>query len=232
MKRVFLIVLPVLFLLGCTTSSRSPVVPAEIGVAEKTVSLEASEIRVDIKIPVIEGLPNLALQTYLNASIEGAAIRLRDSMTIEAKEFAKEVVVLKQPLRPYQLFVNYKVTSNNARVLSFYTETYSFFGGAHGMTERKAYNIDIARGRELRLTDFFDPGVDHIARINAQILKEMRKRPKDFFWGRYMRFKTIADDQPFFVLDGVLVIYFPQTEIAPYAMGIPEFRMEKAKIWR
>ena len=43
-------------------------------------------------------------------------------------------------------------------------------------------------------------------------------------------FKTIDDNQPFYLTDGGLVVYFGQYEIAPYYVGIPEFKIPFSRL--
>jgi len=40
-----------------------------------------------------------------------------------------------------------------------------------------------------------------------------------------MGFQGIGEDQDYYLQDGALVVVFQQYEIAPYAAGIPEFKI-------
>lgn len=103
---------------------------------------------------------------------------------------------------------------------------YQFTGGAHGGTERRHYNYDLATGQEVALKDLFNQGVDYKKIINQEIGAQIKANPEGGYFAQpELGFKTIADDQPFYLADGGLVVYFAQYEIAPYAAGIPEFKI-------
>jgi len=104
-----------------------------------------------------------------------------------------------------------------------YIDYYSYTGGAHGFTDRRAYNIDLTTGRELRLSDLFAPDFNYISIINEEIKKQIQAGDEIFFDGE-LGFQSITENQPFYIEEGNLVIYFGLYEIAPYAAGIQEFR--------
>ena len=115
---------------------------------------------------------------------------------------------------------------NQDGLLSITVDYYQFDGGAHGGTDRRPYNYDLTTGQELALQDLFKQGVKYMEIINREIRKQIAANPEGgYFTQPDMEFKTIADNQPFYLTDGGLVVYFGQYEIAPYAAGIPEFRL-------
>jgi hypothetical protein len=99
-----------------------------------------------------------------------------------------------------------------------------YTGGAHGMTDRVAYNYNLNTGEELKLSYLFKKDFNYKDYINNEILKQM-KTGEDIYFHDEGGFKTISDDQRFYLADGNIVIYFTQYEIAPYAAGIPEFKI-------
>jgi len=218
----FVFVLLCVIVAGCSVPYKPSL---GITVVPKEISFSSPEIEVNIQMPQVIGLPDEQFQGSLNATMEYTFVKLKDSMIAGTKEFAKEVLEEKQPMRRFSLFVTYKVTYNNKDILSFYTDTYTFVGGAHGLTERKAYNFNVKTGKDIKLKDLFKEGVDYKAIINRAIRREIARRPRDFYMGRWMKFETIEDDQPFYIESGNVVVYFTLYEIAPYSTGIPEFRI-------
>ena len=107
------------------------------------------------------------------------------------------------------------------------------------MTFRDSYNIDLNTGRQLALKDLFKEGTDYKEIINREIERQIAADPDKFFTGEEWGFKTISDNQAFYLgdagtaEDGVspggnvpgLVVYFDLYEIAPYVAGFPEFKI-------
>ncbi|EKY28647.1 hypothetical protein HMPREF0216_00700 [Clostridium celatum DSM 1785] len=122
---------------------------------------------------------------------------------------------------PYQLYARYKIT-NNSDILSFYIDYYQFTGGAHGVTTRIAYNVDLYTGAELMVEDLFKKEFDFKRVIDKEIGRQIAKDPDRYFMGKD-GFNGIKQNQSFYIKNNSLVIYFGLYEIAPYASGISEF---------
>ncbi|MDI6711041.1 MAG: RsiV family protein [Thermoanaerobacterales bacterium] len=86
-------------------------------------------------------------------------------------------------------------------------------------------NLDTRTGKTLLLKDFFKPGEDYQSLVAGEIRKQISARPQDFYEDAADRVKTIREDQPFYIKEGAVVVYFGQYEIAPYATGMPEFEI-------
>ena len=122
---------------------------------------------------------------------------------------------------PYQLYARYKVT-NNSDIISFYIDYYQFSGGAHGITNRIASNIEKSSGNEMQLKDIFKDNYNYKDIINKEISRQISKDPDRYFTGKD-GFNGIGDNQNFYIKNNKVVIYFGLYEIAPYAAGISEF---------
>jgi hypothetical protein len=165
------------------------------------------------------------LQARLNAGLEKAVMDRKETLSKEARDFALETKKQGFPLRPYQLWSDYRVTYNKNGILSFYNEIYEYTGGAHGMTVRVPYNIILESGQNLALKDLFKEGADYRGIINREISRQIDEKKDMFFTEGDMGFKSIAENQPYFIEEGGMVVYFSLYEIAPYASGIPEFKI-------
>lgn len=140
----------------------------------------------------------------------------------EVKQIADEYFKDKpEPLMTYQLYARYKLT-NNTDIISFYIDYYQFSGGAHGITNRIAYNIEKSNGNEMQLKDIFKDNYNYKDIINEEINRQISKDPDRYFTGKD-GFNGIGDNQNFYIKNNTLVIYFGLYEIAPYASGISEF---------
>lgn len=184
-------------------------------VVDKSIREISRYIKIDGEIPQIVGLSNEKSQNEINKEIVNYT-----NMWIKENKAASEEF---QPSPPYELVASYVVT-NNIKTLSFYIDYYQYNGGAHGITNRKSYNIDIESGKRLRLQDLFQKDFDYKGHINNIISTEIEKN-KDFYFTGKEGFNGIEDNQGFFIRDNKLVIYFDYYKIAPYVAGMPEFEI-------
>jgi|GEM_PF-662757 len=131
------------------------------------------------------------------------------------------------PWRPYMFTADYEVFENTENTLSLITKYYQYTGGAHGLGYTVAYNYDLKTGKELALSDLFEPGFDYITYINDHIYSQMAllEQEKSVLWDTAYNFNGIREDQDFYIKDGALQIYFGVYEIAPYSGGEPTFEI-------
>lgn len=192
-------------------------------------------LEVNLKIPVITGMTDTGVQSALNALFGKSVSDEEKAITEQVEEYLEEATKSDFPLRTFQLYSDYKVTYNRNGLLSVTCEIYEYTGGAHGMTFRNSYNIDLDTGRELALKDLFKEGAGYKDIINREIERQIAADPDKYFMDVEWGFKTISDNQAFYIVDAEgsvssvdyqdLVVYFGLYEIAPYASGIPEFKI-------
>ncbi|TMW72897.1 WG repeat-containing protein [Alteribacter natronophilus] len=94
------------------------------------------------------------------------------------------------------------------------------FGAAHGMPYRTTVSVNIRNGRIYTLSDLFKDDADYVTEISEIVGQQIEENPDYFFPDAYT---GISPDQPFYVTDDSLVVYFAPYEIAAYAAGFPEF---------
>ena len=196
--------------------------------AIKIIKEKNDLVEIDIKYPVISGLSDAAFQEQLNEFIVKHITKAKEDIEIQAAELAQEAQQNGFEMRTHQLYVESDLKMNNDAFLSFTITYYTYTGGANGMTVVHCFNIDKKANKSFYLADLFPQEADYKALINAKIAKQIELRSQDenemFFEGD-MGFKGISDTQDFYLKDNDLVILFPKYEIAPGAMGIPEFPM-------
>lgn len=105
------------------------------------------------------------------------------------------------------------------------------FGAAHGMPVRKYAHIDLKRGTFYQLKDLFKPGSDYV-KIISEIIADQIKNNEKYSYVFPDAFKGIQTDQPFFISENALNIFFAPYEIAPYAAGFPTFTIPFEQINR
>ncbi|AKL94644.1 hypothetical protein CACET_c11790 [Clostridium aceticum] len=96
------------------------------------------------------------------------------------------------------------------------------YGAAHGMPSRVYAHIDLKTGKFYELTDLFKKDSDYVKVLSDIIKQQIIQQGEDSpVW--LDEYKGIKPDQPFFITEDALNIYFLPYEIAPYAAGFPTF---------
>jgi hypothetical protein len=189
------------------------------------VEKEKSDImETDLNIPVISGQLDSGVLAAINKRFEEDAMKLKHTLTTEVKDYAADCEKEGYPIRSYELFTRYQQCALNDDILSIYVDYYQYTGGAHGITERRAYNIDLHTGELLPLAALFKPGYDYKTVVDKEINRQIALDPDPYFEGD-MGFQGIGKEQNYYLDGENLVIYFDQYEIAPYAAGIREFKI-------
>ncbi|MEN6462457.1 MAG: DUF4163 domain-containing protein [Syntrophomonas sp.] len=190
----------------------------------KPEKYESDLIYVETNIPEISGLKNTQVQSVINQKFIQDVNQLKTPLESEARDFKNECDQNGYPFRPYGFYSSCDKYYQNGKILSLYVDYYQYTGGAHGSTERRAYNYDLASGQNMGLKDLFKVGYDYQIVINNYIKEAIGNCPEMYFPDD-MGFNGISADQGCYIQNGFLVVYFAQYEIAPYAAGIPEFRL-------
>ena len=177
----------------------------------------------DMEIPQVEGLKSNKIEKKINKQLSGDIIRFKEELHKEAKKSYKESKGSKYPFRPYDVKTVYDVRYLDKDVLSLTVDKYQYTGGAHGMTFRTAYNYDLCTGKELGYQDIFKDYPDYKKVIVDRITEAILKNPEDYFSDAVDTVEKFTDDQPFYITDEGIVVYYGLYEIAPYAAGIREF---------
>jgi hypothetical protein len=103
------------------------------------------------------------------------------------------------------------------------------FGAAHGMPVKKYAHIDLKTGRFYELKDLFMSGADYVKEI-SEIIGDKLKNDNQYSYVFPDAYKGIKKDQPFFISEGAVNLYFEPYEIAPYAAGFPTFTISFEEI--
>lgn len=190
------------------------------GVTVKTECIEEElpTIEISLKIPVLVGdFPWIDAMNRLFARSREYVVTLKD----EAEKWHEEASQADLPCWPYEAVADYEVMHNQEGFLSLVLTFYEYTGGAHGMTYRQAYNIELVTGRILVLEDLFmtDEFKESIAQ---RITQELTEHPDGYFITEF-KAKDLDRTQPFYLKEGNLVVFFGLYEIAPYAAGMPSF---------
>lgn len=201
---------------------------------------ETEFFKYDIKYPILLPILNYYCTSYYNLNVINNINNtiyldiknLKDKVKSESKEYKKEYyqIVLSESNKDYvkyqyELYIDYKLTYNKNNVISIPMNVYEFTGGAHGMTYLNSYNYNLINGKKLKLSDIFKENIDYKKIIDNYIKYVIKKNPDIYFQGNN-GFKGIKEEQSFYIEDDGIVIYFDLYEIAPYYVGIPNFKIK------
>jgi hypothetical protein len=101
---------------------------------------------------------------------------------------------------------------------------YNFpFGAAHGMPSQIEVPINIKTGSIYVLKDLFKSGSDYVKVLSEIIGKQIAAEEDGYYFPD--AYKGISPDQPFYVNNKSLFIYFQPYEIAAFAAGFPTFEI-------
>lgn len=109
-------------------------------------------------------------------------------------------------------------------LLSLSVFYYCYTGGAHGCTVQEAYNLNLVNGEEISLQEILKEKKDYLEIINREIKRQIQLNPEAYF-DDGAAFQSISPEQPFYVIEDGIVIYFGLYEIAPYSSGIRYFKI-------
>lgn len=103
------------------------------------------------------------------------------------------------------------------------------FGAAHGMPTEIYTHINLNSGKFYKLKDLFKQNSNYVEVISDIIRNQIENMgPDSGIW--IDQYKGIKEEQPFYISENVLNIYFTPYEIAPYAYGFPTFKIPYMEI--
>ncbi len=102
-----------------------------------------------------------------------------------------------------------------------------YFGAAHPMPTKIYSNIDLVTGTFYELKDLFKEESSYVKVISDIVGNQIQEQDLNVFPDSY---QGIKPDQPFFVNEESLFVYFAPYEIAPYVAGFPTFEIPFTEI--
>lgn len=166
-------------------------------------------------VPQIQGMKNQEAQEKVNKQLNTWS----QSELIDAKEVADSTY-----------YSDFEVTyyKKNLLVLKMLSATYPF-GAAHPMPTLKTPVINLVTGEIYKLEDLFNTQKDWKGELNPLLQEMAKKEPiSDTLFPDAK--VEIGENQPFYVDNEALYIYYPPYEIGPYSSGVITFRIPFAAI--
>lgn len=198
-----------------------------VTVATKEVKDQKPYIQSDLKIPVLQGIPNANIQASINNSMQSDVLEFKRQMEEAAQEYGDKASQSKEKFIPYKISSVYELTYNKSNIISILMIYHEFVGGLNSYI-KVPYNYDITTGKSIMLKDLFTPGVDYKLLINKEIRKELINNKQKYLPETVDNFKGVTEDHPFYLENGSLVVFFGFHEIAPTQAKIPIFNIPLA----
>ena len=203
----------------------------ENAISVKTVQeySENENIKITLQYPQVDRLNNEAVQDRINSIFKKAACEARDEGLLNAEERKKILASgYTGELDRYETYFDYKLKYNQNGLLSVVFINFQYAGGAHGLTVQNSHTLSLETGEEYRLKDLMEGSAGYISFISDFVREEIDTRTKagDLMEIGDPSFKTINEDQDFFLSNNAVVIYFQEYEYFPYAAGIQEFPID------
>lgn len=199
-----------------------------ISVGAKEIKHSDSKIHEHLRIPIVRGNISPKVLEFINSNLENDIMEFKTQMENAAEENVLEKKKLSKPVVPYNISNIFSLTYNRNNIVSI-TITYNEIIDEKTYYVRTTYNYDITNGKSLSVMDLFKPGIDAKRIIDDEVRREIASNPQGYFPGALKNFKGIAEDQPFYLEDNNLVLFFSFNEIAPVASDIPVIKMPLAR---
>lgn len=161
--------------------------------------------------PVVQGLSDISIQQSIDSELK--TIFTQNRKKLKEKD---------------DLSVNDSFTAEQRNdLLIIRRNGYDYyFGGAHGTPIREYYFIDLKSGSFYTLQDLFKNNSGYVSKLSNIIKKQMKDKMKKGEMSYFPNsFKTINQNQRFYLKDDRLIIYFDVYEVTAYAAGFPEFEI-------
>jgi hypothetical protein len=171
-------------------------------------------------IPIESGFitqPNLNILYPCVCLPTPAGVHIDNRIRQVLHETLKELGYYENPRTEVQGF--FEVKTNQRMILSLCLIVYAFAGGAHGTTAIPSMTFNAQTGREYSLAEEFQSGVDYVTPLSEMVKQQIQERGIETF----EPFTSIQPDQPYYLADKCIVLYFPPYEITPYYMGFQYF---------
>lgn len=175
--------------------------------------------------------------------VEGMKVKsIQENVNNQLKTLSKVVTIDPIKQLDYSYTGNYSISMFKKNLLVIELNGYQYyFGAAHGMPTKTYPHINLINGKFYKLDELFIPGSDYQKVINDLITKQIKQNPQ-YSYVFPDSFQGISNNQPFYVSEYALHIYFTPYEIAPYAAGFPTFTIpypqineiinKKGEFWR
>lgn len=234
MKKPFFLFLRLIFL-GIAASSfiyvsvlvqaqETKLVGQEIIITDLVIKEDHEALKVDIVFPLVQGIKDKQVEEKINQIIQKDVLNFKEILQTESEKYLQGAKEEGWEIRKYSATIYYIAHYQKHDLLSLSVFYYSYTLGAHGHTLQRAYNFNLLNGEEIFLSDILKEKENYVGIINQEIKKQIELNPQEYF-SDWSVFQSISEEQPFYLIEDGIVVYFGLYEIAPYSSGIRYFKI-------
>lgn len=227
LELVFLLVVVLVisgFIYTRVGAQENKVIAQEITISDLVIKEDYEALEVDITIPVILGLKDKKIEEEINHTIKEDILNFKYRIQTESEEYLQEARKEGGEIKKYIAIAYYIVHYQKNDFLSLSVFYYCYTLGAHGCTIQEAYNLNLVNGERITLPEILKEKKDYLKIINQEIKGQIKLNPEAYFENG-AAFQSISPEQPFYIIEDGIVIYFGLYEIAPYSSGIRYFKI-------
>lgn len=234
MKKPFFLFLRLIFL-GIAASSfiyasvlvqaqESKSIGQEIIITDLAIKEDHEALKVDMVFPLVQGIKDKQVEEKINQIIQKDVLNFKEILQTESEKYLQGAKEEGWEIRKYSATIYYIAHYQKDDLLSLSVFYYSYTLGAHGHTLQRAYNFNLLNGEEIFLSDILKEKENYVDIINQEIKKQIELNPQEYF-SDWSVFQSISEEQPFYLIEDGIVVYFGLYEIAPYSSGIRYFKI-------
>ena len=194
-----------------------------ITISDKVIKEDYEVLEVDIVIPVIYCLKDKKIEEEINQAIQDNILDFKYRIQTESEGYLQLANSKGWEIRKCIASAYYIVHYLSNDLLSLSVFYYCYTGGAHGCTIQESYNLNLVNGERITLPDILKEKKDYLKIINQEIKRQIQLNPEAYFDDAVSH--SISPEQPFYIIEDGIVIYFGLYEIAPYSSGIRYFKI-------
>lgn len=195
-------------------------------VQDKKITDSTKPFKIDATYPYIAGQDafNKLASDYINSQI--ADFKNNSLQNDNAVKETDPTTYAQYP-RQYDFMASYEKGLTNENIISVVIQIYSFTGGAHGATTYKQINYDVKNKKEIKLADIFVGQKDYLQKISDFCVADLTKQINEKAGEGSAQSSWISDGagpkeenfSVFLINKDNIIIYFPQYQVAAYALG-------------
>ena len=196
----------------------------EITITDLVIKEDHKALKVDMVFPLVQGVKDKQVEEKINQTIQKDVLNFKEMLKTESEKYLQGAKEEGWEIRKYEASAYYIVHYQKDDLLSLSVFYYRYTLGAHGHTFQRAYNFNLLNGEEILLGDILKEKKDYVDIINQEIKREIELNPQEYF-SEWSVFQSISEEQPFYLIEDGIIVYFGLYEIAPYASGIRYFNI-------
>jgi serine/threonine protein kinase/formylglycine-generating enzyme required for sulfatase activity len=179
-------------------------------IVSKVIRRKAGKTKVDVSYPQLEGLSDENAQKDFNERVRALVTKnIGEPRNDEGEHNG-----------------SFSVEHRSGALLSVIFGAYDeWTGAAHGQSHNFSYHYDFSRNKELKLSDFFLPGVNHLGLLSKLCAKDIAKQKQKNGMqvidenGEATAFAALKEDATFYPAATGLVFIFDPYQVGSFAEG-------------